>query len=153
MLKDFIADIAKKPPIPNEFSTKGLIRKTLILHYTCGHGGGQCRFPADRAFTTETKAWSKWLKVAFSAVTLGKAGLVPAGPEEALGHLKDIWSSYSEKDADSDFLAYIREPFLTSEEQDALVKQLRAAKFFNDFNYDARSARWGCTMCVQPQAA
>ena len=58
-----------------------------------------------------------------------------------------LWpSAYREKD-DKDYLAYISQPFLTSEEQDHLVEQLRNAKYFDVFQYDAQEAGWNCTMC------
>lgn len=40
-----------------------------------------------------------------------------------------------------------QEPFLTSEEQDKLLNQLRAANFFQKFGYDNQSANWICANC------
>lgn len=145
-LKDFIAQINKKLPIPKRFSTKGRIRKTLILEFVCEGSSPNCLFPDDRPFTTETKDWNKWLKIAFSGIKLGKSLIVPASGGDAVSAVKDAYDAYKEK-YDKDFLAYIKEPFLTSAEQDNLVNQLRDSKFFNVFNYDAQTANWVCTMC------
>ncbi len=147
MLKDFIAEINKKLPTPRKFSTEGRIRKTLILHFVCEGTSPNCLFPEDRPFTTETKDWNKWLKIAFSGIKLGKSLIVPASAGDAVSAVKDAYEAYKEK-YDKDFLAYISEPFLTSQEQDSLVNQLREAKFFNIFNYDAQTAHWICTMCT-----
>ena len=145
-LKEFIAQINKKLPIPKRFSTKGRIRKTLILEFVCEGKSPNCLFPDDRPFTTETKDWNKWLKIAFSGIKLGKSLIVPASGGDAISAVKDAYDAYKEK-YDKDFLAYIKEPFLTSKEQDNLVNQLRESKFFNVFNYDAQTANWVCTMC------
>jgi hypothetical protein len=40
------------------------------------------------------------------------------------------------------------EPFLTSEEQDKLLNQLRAANFFQKFQYDNQTANWLCGNCA-----
>lgn len=146
MLKEFIADIVKKLPIPSKFSTEGKIRKTVKLHFVCGKHGDRCLFPEDRPFTTETKDWNKWFKIALSGVKLGKSVFMPMKAGDAIGAVKNAYEAYKGKD-DKDFLAYISEPFLTSEEQDNLVNQLRAAKFFDVFTYDAKTADWICTMC------
>jgi hypothetical protein len=49
-----------------------------------------------------------------------------------------------------DFYTYISEPFLTSEEQDKLINQLRDAKFFEAFHYDNQTANWICESCAPP---
>lgn len=145
-LKDFIAQINKKLPIPKRFSTRGMIRKTLVLEFVCEGDSPNCLFPDDRPFTTETKDWNKWLKIAFSGIKLGKSLIVPASGGDAISAVKDAYDAYKDR-YDKDFLSYIKEPFLTSSEQDNLVNQLRDAKFFNVFNYDAQTAKWVCTMC------
>ena len=145
-LKKFIANIAKKIPTPREFSTEGRIRKTLILHFVCDKETDRCLFPKDRDFTTETKDWNKWLKIAFSGIKIGKAILTPASAGGAGKAVKEAYDAYKSNN-DREFLAYISQPFLTSEEQDNLINQLRDAKFFNVFSYDAQTAGWLCTMC------
>ena len=146
MVKDFIADIIKKLPTPNSFDTQGRIRKTLILNFVCDEEGERCIFPHDRPFTTETKSWSKWLKVAFAGVKLGRCLILPAAIGDAGKAVKEAYEAYKTED-DKEFLKYISEPFLTSSEQDELIEQLRAAKFFDVFGYDAQEAHWNCTMC------
>ena len=151
ILKDFIAEVAKKLPVPSGFSTKGRIRKTLILEFSCSANGKSCLYPKDRVFTTETKAWSKWLKIAFSAVKIGKAVIYPVSAGDAVGAIKEAYEAYKEKE-DADFLSYISEPFLTSSEQDNLIEQLREANFFRVFNYNSQTATWDCIMCNPPSA-
>lgn len=153
MLKDFVADIVKKLPLPDKYDTEGRIRKTLILHFACGCGSDRCIYPHDRAFTIESKQWNKWLKVAFTTVKLGKAALIPAvGVGDAVGAIKDIYDIYKTPEQ-QDYLSYIKEPFLTSEEQDKLVEQLRGANFFQVFNYNSKTAKWCCIMCQPPGQA
>ena len=148
-LKDFISQIAKKIPIPHEFSTEGRIRKTMKLHFTCGMQDERCLFPSDRSFTTETKAWNKWLKIALSAVKIGAAVIHPVAAGGAVDAVKEAYEAYKTKD-DADFISYISQPFLTSEEQDNLIIQLRKARFFDMFNYNAQQGNWACIMCNPP---
>ncbi len=151
ILKDFIADVTKKLPVPIGFSIKGKIRRTLILEFACSANGKSCLYPKDRVFTTETKAWSKWLKIAFSAVKIGKAVIYPVSAGDAVGAIKEAYEAYKEKE-DADFLSYISEPFLTSSEQDNLIEQLRESNFFRVFNYNPQTASWDCIMCNPPSA-
>jgi hypothetical protein len=106
----------------------------------------RCLFPFDRSFTTETKAWNKWLKVALSAVKVGYAVINPMAVGDALASVQDAYEGYKTDD-DADFVSYLSQPFLTSEEQDNLIIQLREARFFDMFNYNAQGGNWGCIMC------
>jgi hypothetical protein len=149
MLKNFIADVVKKLPMPVKFSTEGRIRKILQLHFVCNKQTERCLYPDDRPFITETKAWHRWLKIAMSAVKIGKAIIFPFETSEAIDAVREAYDAYRNKD-DKEFLEYISEPFLTSEEQDNLVIQLRDARFFEVFNYDPQAAGWACMMCKPP---
>jgi len=46
-----------------------------------------------------------------------------------LGAIKSVYDGYKSKD-DKDFNTFISQPFLTSEESDKLINQLRTGKFF-----------------------
>ncbi len=149
MLKTFIADIMKKLPIPIRFSTEGRVRKTLQLHYVCGIQTERCLYPLERPFVTETKEWSKWLRIAMSAVSIGKAVIFPFETSEAIDSVREAYNLYKNGE-EKDFLSFISEPFLTSREQDKLVTQLREARFFDVFNYYPQTAEWACLMCNPP---
>ena len=149
ILKTFIADVVKKLPIPIRFSTEGRVRQTLQLHYVCGIQKERCLYPLERPFVTETKEWSKWLKIAMSAVSIGKAVIFPFETSDAIDSVRSAYKLYKSKE-ESDFLSFISEPFLTSSEQDKLIVQLREARFFDVFNYDPQTAEWTCLMCNPP---
>ncbi len=159
-LKEFIAEINKKLPIPSNFSSEGRIRKTLTLFFTCARQGDRCLFPKDRPFTTQTREFNRWLKVAISAVKLGvaavtsvtPAGVIVSGPSMAgasLDIVRTLYDAITENPNDEEFMSIAREPFLTSEEQDFLITQLRDARYFQFFQYDAQTASWVCTMCAE----
>ncbi|MHA2296823.1 MAG: hypothetical protein ACXAEU_00065 [Candidatus Hodarchaeales archaeon] len=153
MLKDFLADVVKKLPIPVDFSAEGRIRKTMKLHFACGCADERCLYPKDRTFTTETKDWNKWTKVAFSAIKIGKAAIsIPGNPTSAMDAVaatRELYSAYKSEE-DEEFLTFISQPFLTSTEQDSLIEQLKEARFFDMFNYNAQEASWCCIMCKSP---
>ena len=60
--------------------------------------------------------------------------------------VKGLYKMYN-KDDGEDFLTFISEPFLTSQEQDKLLNQLRAANYFENFRYDSQTATWLCANC------
>jgi hypothetical protein len=149
MLKTFIADVVKKLPIPIRFTAEGRVRKTLKLHYVCGIQTDRCLYPLERPFETETKEWSKWLRIAMSAVSIGKAVIFPFETSDAVDSVREAYNLYKTGE-EKDFLSFISEPFLTSSEQDKLITQLREARFFDVFNYDPQNAEWACIMCNPP---
>lgn len=151
MLKQFISEVIKRLPVPVTFSTEGRVRKTMHLHFVCGIQNDRCLYPEDRSFIAETKTWHRWLKLAMSAVKIGKAVFLPPEMGDAVDAVRSTYAAYKSGD-DKDFLTFISEPFLTSEEQDNLITQLRKAKYFDVFNYDSQSAGWACIMCKQPDS-
>lgn len=156
-LKDFVATIAKKLPTPTRFSVTGKLRKTLKLHFPCCRNRAGCTSIPGAEFVIESKDWSKWLKVGFSVIKLGKAAIDigmgnPLGlVETGIDCVKEIYEIYK-TNVDDDFNSYIREPFLTSTEQDKLVEALRAQGFFDVFEYDAQQGGWTCKPCTLPQS-
>ena len=145
-LKSYITQVQKTLPVPSKFSTEGRIKKTLKLHFECSRQDDNCLYPADRPFTTETKIWNRWLKIAMSAVKIGKAMIIPFDSEGAVEAVREAYNAYKDKD-DKDFISEFSEPFLTSEQQDNLINQLRKARYFDVFNFDAQTTGWVCMMC------
>jgi len=152
-LKDFISTVAKKLPMPVRFSSEPryVVKKAILLHFECQAPIATrfCVLPQKATFTTETMEWSRWLKMGLSAAKLGKSILSADAIADAPGvveQVKGLFSLYK-KDDGEDFLTFISEPFLTSQEQDKLLNQLRAANFFNNFRYDSQTATWLCANC------
>jgi len=126
-------------------------KMAMLLHFECQAQPRTrlCALPEGSTFTTETLEWNRWLKLGLSSAKLGKSvlsgdflGYVPGTVDQ----VKEMYKAYSKKD-DAAFLKYISEPFLTSEEQDQLLGQLRKAGFFKKFAYDAQTATWVCANC------
>ncbi|KJE95508.1 hypothetical protein CAOG_05957 [Capsaspora owczarzaki ATCC 30864] len=152
-LKEFVAGIVKKLPIPMNFTTEDRflkIQKVLVLHFECACKSPHCQFSKGKTFRTETKVINKWIKVAFSAIQVGKAiwdkdvGAVVEG-------LRSVYE-IGKSQYDTSFQTFITEPFLTSSESDELINQLRDAKFFEAFEYDAQLGNWVCHPCAHPPA-
>lgn len=154
-LKEFIAQIQKKLPMPSriEVDKKMLgLRKELTLHFMCGRQAGDCKYPETAGFTIITSEWSKWFRITVSAVKVGynivrmKAGEV----KEGIKTIKDLKKVYDECKTDEfqEFHSLAREPFLTSGERDGLIENLRDRDFFNTFKYDPHIAMWVCDNCA-----
>jgi hypothetical protein len=145
ILKQYISEIIKKLPVPVKLTTEGRVQKTLRLHFICAKQGERCLYPYEREFTTETRQWNKWLKIAVSSLSLGISVLNPLDGG-AVDQVRSAYEAYRTGE-DKEFLAFVNEPFLTSAEQDSLIQQLRDAKFFDVFSYDATLGNWVCLMC------
>jgi hypothetical protein len=154
-VKQFLGTVVKKLPQPEKLTVEGKVRKTLLLHFSCcRHNTGECLHPPDgAAFTTQTKAWNKWLKMGYGLMQAGKAVVEGVGGDvietgQAVGEAcKGIYDAFKEKD-DEDFNKYISEPFLMSSDRDKLLGQLKESAFFGTFAYDAQRAGWTCQNCV-----
>mmetsp|Transcript_17067 Transcript_17067/g.40127 ORF Transcript_17067/g.40127 Transcript_17067/m.40127 type:complete len:799 (-) Transcript_17067:128-2524(-) len=151
-LKDFVGSIAKKLPVPVRCSAERrlVVNSALLLHFECQAQPKTscCALPAG-TYRTETLEWNKWLKLGLSAAKIGKSVLTA----DAIGDVGSVvdqaqamYKLYKKKD-DADFVTFISEPFLTSEEQDKLIVQLRKGGFFQNFCYDPQSAGWLCANC------
>eukprot|EP01040_Poterioochromonas_malhamensis_P004213 gene4213-4512_t len=82
-LKEFMAMVVKKIPIPSSYVAKGKIRKRLILTFKCSQG-------REPDFVMETADWSKWIKVVFIAAQT----VQDAASFSMLGLLQDLKSLY-----------------------------------------------------------
>ena len=143
-VKEFIATVAMKLPQPERFSVQEFAwkkkgKKVLSLHFACCRGSG-------KEMTTETLEWGKWCKIGFSLAAVGKAVIdVTSNPMglvlEGAKAIKCVHDAFKNDDA-ADFNTYIKEPFLSAAERDKLIGQLRDAKFFDAFAYDAQLGGW-----------
>lgn len=123
-IKSYVADIAKKLPIPSAVTAKGKIRKRLLLWFECAYG-------TKPDFVLETKHWSKWLRVVGPAISLGM-GIMTGDAGSTLEALYDIYTEVRRKDVDPKVKmeTLTKEPFLTSSERDELIEALRDQGFF-----------------------
>lgn len=152
-LKEFVAGIVKKLPVPMDFTTEDRflkVQKVLVLHFQCACKGSNCLYSGSKTFRTETKVINKWIRVAFSALQVGKA-LWDKDLAGAISGLKTVYDAANTQ-YDSSFSTFITQPFLTSEESDELINQLRDAKFFDHFGYNAKLGNWCCFPCNNPAA-
>lgn len=135
-IKKFIAEVSKKLPVPTGVEAKGKIRKRILLRFECARG-------TKPDFIMETASWTKWLRVAASAVSTGK-NIAIGNVGGTIQGLMDMFKNLRRKDADPQlkFDTLVKQPFLTSTEQDELINGLRAQGFFDEFEYNASSATW-----------
>jgi hypothetical protein len=176
-VQDFLATVVKKLPAPVELTVeqsgwKGKAQKTIQLHFVCCRATdpGSCMH-ADRAhsFVTSTKEWARWIKIGVSLHAAGKAtlnlaaseieapGEAAAAGKSALGAFKAVYQSFKapndgqgEAEQFEDMMA---QPFLTTEESERLLNQLRSTKFFELFSYDPQCAGWCCPRCRRKDEA
>eukprot|EP00002_Diphylleia_rotans_P031068 TRINITY_DN6432_c0_g1_i1.p1 TRINITY_DN6432_c0_g1~~TRINITY_DN6432_c0_g1_i1.p1 ORF type:complete len:602 (+),score=135.74 TRINITY_DN6432_c0_g1_i1:66-1871(+) len=149
-LKEFVAGIVKKLPVPMNFTTQDAYFKThkkLQLHFSCAKKTPKCIY-STKTFIAETVQINKWIKVAYCGVLAGKAiwEMDPIGAVEGLMSVFDA----ANQSYDANFRSFIAEPFLTSTEEDDLINNLRDSGFFDVFSYDAQLGDWCCQICHPP---
>jgi len=107
----------------------------------------ECLYSDGKYFITSTRDINRWIKMGFTLFQLGKA-IYDKSFGDALGACLNLYNLYKTKE-DGDFVQFISQPFLTSDEQDKLIKQLREAdpSFFDMFRYSAQSGNWACLSC------
>jgi len=121
----------------------------------CLHYDNDCLFSGEfggKYFITNTKDLNRWIKMGFTLFKLGKA-LYDKSLGDAFEACRSLYDTYKTKE-DQDFVAFISQPFLTSQESDSLVKQLREGdpNFFSLFSYSAQTGNWACQKCAQKEA-
>lgn len=149
-------EAAKNLPIPCNFTHEKVhkgIKVALVLHFKCNKQvKGICQFVDEKGeettFKSKTTFVNKWLKVGVAAVQVGVA-VATQNAGKALKGLHQMWKS-ANIEYDVGFDAFVNQPFLLSEEQDALIKQLRKVKFFDAFaNVEQQ---WICVACAKEDA-
>jgi len=163
-IKDFLAVVAKKLPVPCSFDVqrKFLVRKTIRLHFVCACRSPDCLYyggdEVGDTFVIESPDWERWFKVAFCGAMVGEAvmtvdlgklqapGAVGEKAMQLAGHVKEsgivascqaIYKAYTQEPDDAKFNVFTSEPFLTSSEQDHHLTNLRDRGFFTEFCYNA----------------
>ena len=118
------------------------VRKEVKLHYVCS--------VTRVEVVCKSSDWSTWMKAGATLVQAGvcvvegnAAGAAGAGAKGLL----EAYSAYKEGDHEKQgktLETEIKErgPFLTSAEQDKLVKELRKEKFFDKMKWDGAGNRW-----------
>ena len=150
-LKESIAKLSKDLPVPIDMTVKHRGVDFVQLHFKCADTTKPgCLYPGPsptKTFYSETKELNKWLKVGIQAVTTGYVfftGDVLGGMER----LKGIWDDATFNRQEDEFNKWATEPFLTSEESDKLIKQLRSSNFFDKFKYEPKCQGWICSVCA-----
>ncbi|KRX06685.1 Armadillo-type fold [Pseudocohnilembus persalinus] len=144
----------KTLPMPVDIEVKKNIMNTIFLKFECAMcKNTECIYAGTKQeggefFKTKTREVNKWCKVASNVFSLGKS--VFAGDVGgALGSLAETFCNATSDDQGAKhFKALMEEPFLTSSEQDRLILQLREAKYFNSFSFQAEANGWVCYVCV-----
>ncbi|KRX06686.1 Armadillo-type fold [Pseudocohnilembus persalinus] len=144
----------KTLPMPVDIEVKKNIMNTIFLKFECAMcKDNQCTYPGTKKkgenfFKTKTREVNKWCKVASNVFSLGKS-IFAGDIKEALGSLAETFTNATSDDQGAThFKALMEEPFLTSSEQDRLIIQLREAKYFDTFSFQAEVNGWVCNVCV-----
>jgi len=149
-IKDFIAQIGKKLPVPKEVivERKLLVRKQFKLLFVCEGKREGCLHSPSNPFEITIGKWARWLKLSLLSVKLGVTTFktVTGDISSPIDTIKDIYKELK-TGKDPDFLSFASQLFLTSEERDMLITELREQEFFKHFDYNPQQAFWICESC------
>eukprot|EP01051_Picozoa_sp_SAG22_P000259 SAG22_NODE_6_length_41368_cov_49.702222_2_plen_535_part_00 len=145
-----ISNMVPKLPVPYDFSVVNKMngaQKQIRLHFMCG-------VDPDTTMTTTSTEWSKWLRLGVSAVQAGRTVVKLASGDvtelqnvagwkekfddsmEIVKSLRGCHDALVHEPGSDRFATFVETVHFTSEEADSVIKELRAAKFYDRFEYD-----------------
>eukprot|EP00054_Salpingoeca_dolichothecata_P030140 m.242923 g.242923 ORF g.242923 m.242923 type:complete len:1107 (-) comp26599_c1_seq25:108-3428(-) len=127
--------------------SRGALQHKYRLHFKCDARKEQCQYPGTEVGENDLKTTSKevnpWIKVGYHFVKSVKS----AYDFDVPGVVDSLKTCYDNLTEDKSFDALISESFLTSQEQDGLILQLREQDFFEKMKYDPENCGWTCLKC------
>ncbi|GAU96358.1 hypothetical protein RvY_07816-2 [Ramazzottius varieornatus] len=123
-------------------------RKHCNLFFACQCRGDQCLYAA-RMFSFVTEIPKVWIHLMFLAIQ-AKSSTALNQQDSAVHGLKLCWDSLGTR---KDFATLVTSAFPSSSMQDALLRELSNARYFDIFEYNASIKQWGCFLCNYPEKA
>ena len=152
-----ISNMVPELPVPYDYSVVNQMKgaqKEIKLHFMCGANPSQ-------TMTTTSTEWNKWLRLGVSAVQAGRSVVKLAGGDvtelqkmagwketlssmkgaaedglEVVKSLRGCHEALTHEPGSDHFATFVETVHFTSEEADSLIEELRAAKFYDKFEYD-----------------
>ena len=144
-----------KIPLPDKCTIEEKrTKKVAKLHFICqaGQSGGRnehCLY-SKTFFVMKTRNARLWIHLMFLAMQ-SKAANALSTKDADVAALKNCWDAL--KADNKTFLTLVTSSFPSSKDQDLLMNELRSARYFDVFEFNAINNAWVCFLCNHPDRA
>ncbi|KAG8196242.1 hypothetical protein JTE90_023799 [Oedothorax gibbosus] len=149
-IKAYMVKVFVKIPLPVRCTIEERkARKHAKIYFTCQGKGEHCLYNKT-FFIMKTRNPRVWIHLMFLALQ-AKASMALSTREASVSALKNCWDTL--KADNKSFLTLVTSAFPSAKDQDMLINELRAARFFDVFEYNGPLNIWGCFLCNHPDRA
>lgn len=154
-IKAFMFKVFVKIPLPEKCTIEEKrTKKVAKLHFICQAGQSGCRSEhclySKTFFVMKTRNARLWIHLMFLALQ-SKAPNALSTKDADVAALKNCWDAL--KADNKTFLTLVTSSFPSSKDQDLLMNELRSARYFDVFEFNAIANVWGCFLCNHPDRA
>lgn len=154
-IKSFMFKVFVKIPLPEKCTIEEKrTKKVAKLHFICqtGQNGGRnehCLY-SKTFFVMKTRNARLWIHLMFLAMQ-SKAANALSAKDIDVAALRNCWDAL--KADNKPFLTLVTSSFPSSKDQDLLMNELRSARYFDVFEFNAINNAWVCFLCNHPDRA
>ena len=149
-IKSYMESVNVKLPLPVKCTIeerKG--RKHAKLHFACQGRGDHCLYKTT-FYTMKSRHPKSWIHLMFLALqSRSQSALSTRDP--GVSSLKNCWEIL--KCEEKSFSTLVTGAFPNARDQDSVIHELNAHRFFDVFEYNAPKLQWGCFLCNHPERA
>ena len=149
-IKAYMQKVFVKIPLPVKCTIEERKSKKMAkIYFSCQVKGDNCLYTKSY-FLMKTKNARIWIHLMFLALQ-ARAKSALCTREPSVNALKNCWETL--KLDNQTFLTLVTSAFPSAKDQEALIEELRAFRFFDVFNFNAIVQLWGCFLCNHPDRA
>jgi len=149
-IKSYMESVCVKIPLPVKCTIeerKG--KKHAKLHFACQGRGEHCLYKVT-FYTMKSRHPRPWIHLMFLALQ-SRSQSALSTRDTGVSSLKNCWEII--KCEEKSFSTLVTGAFPPAKDQDFLIHELRAHRFFDVFEYNAPLLQWGCFLCNHPERA
>ena len=149
-IKSYMQKVFVKIPLPVKCTIEERkSKKVAKLHFVCQGKGDHCLY-SKTYFVMKTRNARIWIHLMFLALQ-AKASAALCTSEPSVSALKNCWDTL--KADNKTFLTLVTSSFPSAKDQDILMHEMRNARYFDVFEFNALVQIWGCFLCNHPDKA
>ena len=149
-IKTYMESVSVKLPLPVKCTIeerKG--KKHAKLHFACQGRGDHCLYKTT-FYTMKSRHPRSWIHLMFLALQ-SRSQSALSTRDSGVSSLKNCWEIL--KCEEKSFSTLVTGAFPNARDQDSVIHELRAHRFFDVFEYNAPKLQWGCFLCNHPERA
>ncbi len=151
-IKAYMTKVFVKIPQPVKITIeeRSKSKKVAKIYFNCQTKSEHCLYRGASHFVMRTKSSRLWIHLMFLALQ-ARASSALCTREPSVHSLKNCWETL--KLDNRTFLTLVTSSFPSAKDQEVLIEELRAARYFDVFHFNALVQAWGCFLCNHPDKA